>query len=234
MDEDGYATYVFWANSRSMLDYGCFNDVLIFDTIVKTFEWLFKVFTEAMNMKHHKFVLMDGDSAIYPSYGQRHIIVCVCSIYSKMRQKNIWHVMNQRIGFKESFANCVLKCRDGETFKCTWTQMIETYSLQENSWLQKLYKDKEKWTLAYVRQYFLCKHEKHIESREHARCTKKEIVLLLTNISIHGTLEKDVKAFVCRPQSLGMNILDQTTTVYTPTMFEWLKEEAIQATNCDC
>ncbi|KAF3782733.1 FAR1-RELATED SEQUENCE 9 protein [Nymphaea thermarum] len=41
-----------------------FGGAFCFDQTTKTLEWLFMVFTKAMNGKHLKVVLTDGDSAI--------------------------------------------------------------------------------------------------------------------------------------------------------------------------
>ena len=52
LDEDGYAVNMFWADSKSRVDYECFNDVLVFDTTVKinTEQWPFAQF---VGVNHH-------------------------------------------------------------------------------------------------------------------------------------------------------------------------------------
>ncbi|XP_031504220.1 protein FAR1-RELATED SEQUENCE 5-like isoform X4 [Nymphaea colorata] len=191
LDEDGYATNIFWADSRARVDYACFSDVLVFDTTIKmnshqwpfvqfvgvnhhsqscifgsaflynetieTIEWLFRVFTEAMNGKHPQTVLTDGDNAIAVAvshiWPNAHHRFCLWHILQNAG-KNIGDILDQKMGFKESFTRWIFQCEDDDTFRSAWEQMVHFYNLEENIWLQKLYEDKEKWALAYGRQYF--------------------------------------------------------------------------------
>ncbi|KAF3788603.1 hypothetical protein EJ110_NYTH20730 [Nymphaea thermarum] len=125
---------------------------------------------------------------------------------------------------KESFVNCVLKHKDGGTFECMWTQMIEAYNIQENTSLQN--KDKEKVERTHValqRRLYSCLHiSRFMEYYDKFLDGLRD-----------SDLEEDVKAFICWPQSLGITILDRVAAMYTQTAFEWFKEETIQATNCD-
>ena len=52
LDKDGYAVNMFWADSKSIVDYECFNDVLVFYTTVKinTEQWSFAQF---VGVNHH-------------------------------------------------------------------------------------------------------------------------------------------------------------------------------------
>ena len=52
LDEDGYAVNMFWADSKSRIDYECFNDVLVFYTTMKinTEQWPFAQF---VGVNHH-------------------------------------------------------------------------------------------------------------------------------------------------------------------------------------
>ena len=176
LDEDGYAVNMFWADSKSRVDYECFNDVLIFYTIVKinteqwpfaqfvgvnhhsqscilggaflydqtkeSFEWLFRVFTQAMNGKQPKVVLTDGDNAITAAvshvWPDAHHRLCLWHIFQNAA-KNIGHIFNQKTGFDKKFTRCVLESVDEVTFMSDWEEMIQIYDLEDCLWLQNLY-----------------------------------------------------------------------------------------------
>ena len=59
LDEDGYIVNMFWADSKSRLDYECFNDVVIFYTTVKinTKQWPFAQF---VRVNHHSWSCILG------------------------------------------------------------------------------------------------------------------------------------------------------------------------------
>ncbi|XP_031504039.1 protein FAR1-RELATED SEQUENCE 5-like isoform X2 [Nymphaea colorata] len=281
LDEDGYVTNVFWADSKSRVDYECFNDVLVFDTTLKintdhwpfvqfvgvnhhsqscvfggaflsdesidSFEWLFRVFTEAMNGKHPQVVLTDIDNAIAVAvshvWPNAHHRLCLWHIFQNA-EKCIGHILNQKTGFKESFTRCIFQCEDDDTFRFAWEQMILVYNLEKNLWLQRLYKDKGKWALAYGRQYF-CAGMISTQRVESMHATLKKCLYSCLTIFcfmeqyeafVNGLrqseLEEDIKGFHTRPITLGMKILMQPADLYTPTAFEWLKKEVIEALNC--
>ena len=80
---------------------------------------------------------------------------CLCLWhFFQIAANNIGHIFNQKTGFDKKFRQCVLESIDEVTFISDWEQMIQMYNPENCVWLQHLYVDKEKWALAYGRQYF--------------------------------------------------------------------------------
>ncbi|CAN6443779.1 unnamed protein product [Victoria cruziana] len=224
-----------------------FGGAFLYDESIESFEWLFRVFTEAMNGKHPQVVLTDIDNAIAVAvshvWPNAHHRLCLWHVFQNA-EKNICHVLNQKTGFKESFKRCIFQCEDDDTLRSSWEQMIQVYNLEKNLWLQKLYTDKEKWALAYGRQYF-CAGMVSTQRVESMHATlRKCLYSCLTifhfmeqyEVFINGLRqserEEDVKGFNTNPITLGMKILMQPGNLYTPIAFEWLKKEVIEALNC--
>ncbi|CAN6443778.1 unnamed protein product [Victoria cruziana] len=225
-----------------------FGGAFLYDETIETFEWLFRVFTEAMNGKHPRVVLTDDDNvialAVFHIWPSAHHRLCLWHIFQNA-EKNIGDLLNQKTGFKESFIKCILQCEDENTFQSTWEQMIHVYNLEENIWLQKLYKDKEKWALAYGRQYF-CADMVSAQRAKSMHATLRKCLYSCSTISRfmeqyelfldslrQSELEEDVKGLHTHPVTLGMKILIQAADLYTPTVFEWFKKEVIQVLNCN-
>ena len=64
LDKDGYALNMFWADSKSRVDYECINDLLVFYTTVKINmkQWPFAQF---VRVNHHSRSCILGDTFLY-------------------------------------------------------------------------------------------------------------------------------------------------------------------------
>lgn len=56
--------------------------------------------------------------------------------------------------FRKDFDFSIYDCEDEEEFFIAWRSMLDKCNLRENNWLKNLSKLREKWTMAYGRQYF--------------------------------------------------------------------------------
>ncbi|XP_049937207.1 protein FAR1-RELATED SEQUENCE 5-like [Nymphaea colorata] len=224
-----------------------FGSAFLYVQTIESLVWLFAQFTEAMNGVHPQVVLTDEDSAIasaitqvWPNANQR---FCPWHIFQNAIN-NVGHIFSHQSGFKESLSKCMLKSKDEESFLCSWNEMLDEYQLHNNLWLQKLYKDKEKWSPAYDRQYFCADmiSVQRIEST-HAILEKnlyscltifqflEQYESFLENLR-KNELQQDYKAFSTVPVTMGIKVLMRAVDVYTPTVFEWVKIEAVAAINC--
>ena len=141
------------------------------------------------------------------------------------------------MGFDKKFTRYVLESVDEVTIMSDWEAMIQIYDLKDYLWLQNLYAEKEKWPLAYGRQYF-CAGMISTQRAESMHATLKKILYsCLTmfrfieqyELFIDGLrqneLVQDVKCFNTRPITLGMKILMRPADLYKLTIFEWIKKE---------
>ncbi|XP_050379523.1 protein FAR1-RELATED SEQUENCE 5-like [Argentina anserina] len=64
LDEDGMITNIFWADPRSVSDYGLFGDVVCFDTTYRTNEYG-RPFAPFIGVNHHKQTIIFGAALLY-------------------------------------------------------------------------------------------------------------------------------------------------------------------------
>ncbi|KAM1884958.1 hypothetical protein ACFX14_037693 [Malus domestica] len=64
LDEDDIITNMFWADSRSISDYGLFGDVICFDTMYRTNEYG-RPFAPILGVNHHKQTVVFGAALLY-------------------------------------------------------------------------------------------------------------------------------------------------------------------------
>ncbi|KAM1584467.1 hypothetical protein ACFX1Z_037443 [Malus domestica] len=64
LDEDDMITNMFWADSRSISDYGLFGDVICFDTMYRTNEYG-RPFAPILGVNHHKQTVVFGAALLY-------------------------------------------------------------------------------------------------------------------------------------------------------------------------
>jgi zinc finger SWIM domain-containing protein 3 len=64
LDSDDQITNIFWADGRSLLDYGYFGDVICFDSTYKTNEYG-RPFAIFVGVNHHKQTVIFGAALLY-------------------------------------------------------------------------------------------------------------------------------------------------------------------------
>ncbi|KAK9282735.1 hypothetical protein L1049_010955 [Liquidambar formosana] len=190
-DIEDQITNIFWADAKMVLDYGCFGDVLFFDTTYRTnkecrpfgafvglnhhyqqvvfgasllydetaasFEWLFETFLNCMSGKKPKTIYTDQDAAmakaiplVMPETYHR---ICLWHMYQNAL-KHLNPLFKGHKSFGSDFKKCIYDCEDEDEFFNAWEDLLNKYDLCGNDWLQGLLKIKEKWAMAYGRQYF--------------------------------------------------------------------------------
>ncbi|GLU15039.1 hypothetical protein SLE2022_315690 [Rubroshorea leprosula] len=76
----------------------------------------------------------------------------------------LWHLSNNAkkhlVGiygnpnFNSKFHKCLSGCLDEMEFQSTWNDMIKTFNLENNWWLNRLYETREKWCTALNVDFF--------------------------------------------------------------------------------
>ena len=64
LDEDDQITNIFWADGRSLLDYACFGDVIVFDSTYKTNTYG-RPFAPFVGVNHHRQTVVFGAALLY-------------------------------------------------------------------------------------------------------------------------------------------------------------------------
>ncbi|KAL4633618.1 hypothetical protein ACB092_04G135300 [Castanea dentata] len=155
LDVEDQITNIFWANAKMILDYGIYGNVCRpFGAFVRvnhhyqlvSFEWLFHTFFECMS----DLAMAKAISLVMLETYHR---LCLWYIYQNAL-KNLNHLFKSQKTFNADFRSCIYDGEYEEEFISAWENMLEKYDLQENEWLQDLFKVREKWAMVYGRNTF--------------------------------------------------------------------------------
>ncbi|XP_051197985.1 protein FAR1-RELATED SEQUENCE 9 isoform X2 [Lolium perenne] len=124
--------------------FGC---ALLVDESMSSFTWLFKSFLEAMGNRHPRTIFTNQDQLM--SKAIEEVFPNTCHRIAH------WHIQKNaasRLGslngskaFNKVFTKCTQGCNSEAEFEETWAAMLREFKLQDNKWLNKLYKLKQKW-----------------------------------------------------------------------------------------
>lgn len=79
--------------------------------------------------------------------------ICLWHMH-KNAMKNLGQVYTTRKSVRDDFKKCIYECEEEVDFLDAWEKLLETYNLQDNEWLKKIFEEKEKWALVYGRNTF--------------------------------------------------------------------------------
>lgn len=141
-------------NHRQVVIFGA---AFLYDDSVSSFKWLVRTFVEAMSGKRPKFILSDQDAtvveAIHAVLPETSHCICAWQMYL-IALKHLRHVVKEYDSFAIDFRNCIFGHEQEEDFIQAWDSMLERHGLCHNAWLRWMYREKEKWSVAYGRNTF--------------------------------------------------------------------------------
>ncbi len=124
-----------------------FGIALLYDETSEAFMWIFDSFVKVMSGKKLKIILTDKDVAMakalnsqQPKTNHR---LCVWHIYQNAA-KHLSYVLENFSTFAKDFSSCVYNHDEEEDLLNAWHMILEKYGLQDNAWLKKQFKLKEK------------------------------------------------------------------------------------------
>ncbi|XP_042956375.1 protein FAR1-RELATED SEQUENCE 6-like [Carya illinoinensis] len=138
LDDDGRLKNVFWADPRSRAAYQYFGDV-------------------CMDGVAPKAIITDQDRAMKNA---------IAIIFPKSRHRFcLWHILKKvpeklgcygsyKSGMKIALMKCVYDTQKRKEFEKSWHEMISTYNLHDNVWLQSLYTERCHWVPAFLKDIF--------------------------------------------------------------------------------
>lgn len=149
-----FAPFVGLNNHYQSILFGC---ALLQDESERSFIWLFETFLKAMDGKKPKSVITDQDLAMKAALGKvfpetRHRL-CLWHIRKKFAEK-LAHVYHKNSTFKRELKKCIHVSPSIESFEEDWSRLMIEYGLDNNEWLQGLYKIRESWIPVYNRSCF--------------------------------------------------------------------------------
>ncbi|KAK1559828.1 hypothetical protein Q3G72_018862 [Acer saccharum] len=130
---------------------------LISNEDTETFVWLFQTWLQCMDGITPKVIIIDQDRAmknaiaiVFPTTRHR---FCLWHILKKVPEK-LGSYASYKTGMKSALMKSVYDSQSVEEFETSWDQLITTYNLHENAWLQSLYAEREHWVPAFLKDYF--------------------------------------------------------------------------------
>ncbi|XP_060672779.1 protein FAR1-RELATED SEQUENCE 5-like [Ziziphus jujuba] len=166
VDDDGKLKHCFWADSVSRRAYGCFGDVVVFDTTYNTNQYgmIFAPLvgvnnhgqTDSMPTNNPKMIITDQDPAMTKAIVQ--------SLPNTFHRYCSWHILEKFSthlnaityrDFYKDFQQCIWESECPEEFERKWVTTIEKASLDNNDWLKSIFELRSRWVPAYVNHIFL-------------------------------------------------------------------------------
>jgi hypothetical protein len=134
-----------------------FGGALLYDESAESFKWLFRSFLQAMSGKQPETIFTDQCAAIikavlavFPNSKHR---LCLWHLYQNAA-KHLSHVISDHPEFLSEFKKCVYEDRSMAEFEKRWNELLVTYNIETNKWMNNLYKFRDKWATIYRRDSF--------------------------------------------------------------------------------
>ncbi|XP_058732753.1 protein FAR1-RELATED SEQUENCE 5-like [Vicia villosa] len=149
-----FAPFTGLNNHCQSILFGC---ALLQDELESSFTWLFETWLDAMNGKKPISIITDQDLAIKAALAKvfpesRHRL-CLWHIRKKFPEK-LAHIYHKKSIFKRDLKRVIRDSPNVQSFEEGWRRLIIEYKLEENEWLQGLYKIRESWIPIYNRRTF--------------------------------------------------------------------------------
>ncbi|XP_074290124.1 protein FAR1-RELATED SEQUENCE 5-like [Silene latifolia] len=140
VDEDNCLAKLFWADAQARMNYSLFGDTITFDPTYGTnkYRMAFTPFTGVDNHKKSTFALLHLSimRTMGHSFGclRSSLIICKETDFVERICGVVWDTDLEPIEFEEK-----------------WTQVINDFELNDNTWLTYMYGKRHKWIPAYFR-----------------------------------------------------------------------------------
>ncbi|XP_042962627.1 protein FAR1-RELATED SEQUENCE 5-like [Carya illinoinensis] len=130
---------------------------LISSKDTETFVWLFDTWLQYMDGIALKAIITDQDRAmknaialVFPNTRHR---FCLWHILKKVLEK-LGSYGSYKTGMKSALMKCIYDTQRVNEFEKCWDELLTTYNLHENAWLQSLYVEREHWVPAFFKECF--------------------------------------------------------------------------------
>ncbi|XP_058746145.1 protein FAR1-RELATED SEQUENCE 5-like [Vicia villosa] len=218
--------------------FGC---ALLQDESEISFTWLFDTWLEAMNGKKPISIITDQDLAIGAAvtkvFPQTRHRLCLWHIRKKFPEK-LAHIYHKKSKFKHELKRCIRESPTVNDFEVDWQQIMDTYNLQENEWLQRLFEIRESWIPVYNRKTFFAgmnttqrseSINSFFDSFVNSTTTLQEFVVkfeMAVNNRYEAEKREDFESkHKSRILSIKSKIEGHATSIYTRNMFGKFQHE---------
>ncbi|KAF1883618.1 hypothetical protein Lal_00012532 [Lupinus albus] len=125
---------------------------IVSNEIEETYVWLLGNFLEAMNGKHPKCVITDGDLSmknaikrVFPTAHHRLCVWHICNNAGKNIKKNNFHKDFQKVMYADV---------EIDDFNMMWEELIAKHGLHNNFWASQIFDCRNMWARSYIREKF--------------------------------------------------------------------------------
>ncbi|XP_055961574.1 protein FAR-RED IMPAIRED RESPONSE 1-like [Mercurialis annua] len=155
MDNHGMicAPFMGLNHHRQYVLFGC---AFLLDESIDSLIWLDETFKDAMGGRQPKTIFTDLNQAT---------AVAVEKVFPEAKhQFGLWHILRNSTkylsksyaqnGFESLFNEWISGCQTEEEFNLRWISLLQKFNLHNNSWLNTLYKSREKWAPLFSKNTF--------------------------------------------------------------------------------
>ncbi|XP_031498973.1 protein FAR1-RELATED SEQUENCE 5-like [Nymphaea colorata] len=216
---------------------------LLLDESEASLVWLFNTWLKAMSGRYPDSLVTDESPAIAAAmafvFPRTHHRLCKRHILRKFPDK-LGDVGRASSGLREDFFKCINMTVANDEFDSQWRSFIDKYELQDNQWLQSLYKNRDKWIQVYFQDVLLDNMPKTQIS---------ETISMFFDVDDHTTLmsfinqcenavdswyEKELVQYYktgdMKPYlKMGFPMENQVAEIYTKTIFLEFQEQLVQS-----
>ncbi|KAK9291910.1 hypothetical protein L1049_019861 [Liquidambar formosana] len=245
LDTDDKVSNIFWADDDMIVDYDHFGDVVCLDTIYRT-DKDFRPFVQFIGLNHHKQVVIFGAALLYDETVEslKWLFQTFVEAMSGKKPKAILTDQDAAISRSSCFSltrnksSYMRMADDEEDFIHAWEAMLEKHGLRQNEWLRWMYREREKWAVAYGRNtFFVDMKSTHLGeslSSNFRNHLNSDLDVLQFFKHFERVLDeqrcKEMEASFdmsrCMPRLMGnVVLLKHASDVYTPKAFEVFQRE---------
>ena len=166
-------TNIFWADTRMIIDYSHFGDIIMFDTTYSTNRDA-RPLGVFLGLNHHRETIVFGGALLYDETIESIVWLLETFLEVMSEKKSITSFTNQdavmsvaiKVVMPKTHALCSWHMwqnaekhlghllKNESQFNSNFLACVYKYDLRENKWLIDLFKLKEKWAQAYVKRTF--------------------------------------------------------------------------------
>ncbi|CAL5357782.1 unnamed protein product [Camellia sinensis] len=185
-DQENRLDKLFWADSRSRLDYAAFGDMLVFDMTYKmnAYNKPFVIFVGVNNHFETTIfacnLLVDETIATYTWVLQK-LLEAIQKVFPNAKHRLCnWHMhrnAKQNVrddGFEGHFKHLMDLDANEVVFEEAWSKMVRKYGLQNNKWVSDTYNNKGMWAQSYLRGHFFA----GMKCSQHCECFDMDLYRL--------------------------------------------------------
>ncbi|XP_023640949.1 protein FAR1-RELATED SEQUENCE 2 isoform X2 [Capsella rubella] len=223
---------------------GC---VLIGEESESTYSWLFRTWLKAVSGQAPGVMITDQDKLLSDIVVEvlptaRHFF-CLWNVLSKIPEM-LNPFLSEDDGFMESFWNCVNSSWIDEQFERRWSNVISKFELNENEWVQLLFRDRKKWVPLYFHGICLAglsgperpgSIASHFDNYMNAEATFKDFFELYKQfLQYRCEVEAkiDLESQSKQPTLPTLAFEKQLSLIYTDAAFKKFQAEVLGVVSC--